>query len=337
MEEALGRAGVKPEQITTEIIEKSLDQINLVFKALLNRGIQLWKRQQMILPCYLNTMNVPLPVGINLVDKLVRRSLTRQVGTPFSSAGGVAANAFDGNLATSCDQTTINGNIGCTFADPVAITTVGVLFVNAMTLSFNVQYSLDGVTNWKNIGGWDGEVSDNAWVWIDLDVVPAAKGWRVLVGSDGRFDAREIFFGINPSEIPLDPPMNLDEYNSLPNKRSGGRVLQYYQQRNLDHVTLMVWPVPNQLAIFDTLVVWVREYLDTVNEPVQSLDIPQRWQEAVTAMLARRLCRSLPEADLKRYDMLLGEEQEFVTLAEGEESDYKSNSNLDLGISAYTA
>jgi hypothetical protein len=97
-----------------------------------------------------------------------------------------------------------------------------------------------------------------------------------------------------------------------------------------------VWPVPNLAAAFDTLVIWGRYYIDTVSEPTQSLDLPKRWYEAITASLARRLCRSLPEADLKRYTMLAGEEQTAIDLAEGEERDY-SNSNYDMGLEAYTA
>ena len=40
IEGATSRAGIKPTSLTTEIVEKSLDELNLVFTQLLNRGIQ---------------------------------------------------------------------------------------------------------------------------------------------------------------------------------------------------------------------------------------------------------------------------------------------------------
>lgn len=335
IEEATSRAGVKPEALTSEIIEKSLDQLNLIFTQLLNRGVQLWKRQKMILPLYLNTATVPLPPGINLVDKLSRRSLTRQVGTPFTSAGGVAGDAFDGDLLTTCTQTVANGNIGTIFTSATQITSLGILFGTDMAdVGLFFEYSLDGTT-WVALDAWSGSVLTGTWAWYDLDGAPNALGWRVRSVSATPLAITELYLGNNPTEIPLDP-WNLDEYQSMPDKTSGGRVVNYYQQRDLDNVSLFVWPVPNSSAVFDTLIVWVRQYLDVVSQPEQSLDLPRRWYDAITSSLARRLCRSLPEADFKRYDMLRTEETESIELAEGEERDY-SNSNIDMGIGAYTA
>lgn len=334
VEEATSRAGIKPTALTTEIIEKSLDQLNLVFTQLVNRGIQLWKRQKMILPCYQNEARVPLPPGVNLVDKLTRRSLNRVTGgVPFSTEGGDPALAFDDDLATTCQQTAPNGAVGMTFDQPVQVTTVGVYFATAMETSVFFEYTLDG-TNWRAIEAMSGVVSAGQWVWADLDGAPQALGWRVRVVSLVFFNPGEIFFGNTPSEIPLDP-WNLDEYNSMPNKTSPGRVVNYYQQRDLSAPYLMVWPVPDAAAKYDQLVVWVREYLDDVSSMTQSLDVPRRWYDAVTAMLAERLCRSLPEADYTRLNDLKGDRMEALELAEGEERD-PARTNFDMGLNAYT-
>lgn len=340
IEGATSRAGIKPTSLTTEIVEKSLDELNLVFTQLLNRGIQLWKRQKMILPCYLNQQMTTLPAGVNLVDKLTRRSLQRQIGTPFSDGGGDADLAFDNDLDTACTQTSVDPtaglSIGCTFTQGTQVTTAGVLFNLAAVIdNLSFEYSIDGVTNWTALTSVSGTVAAGQWVWVDLDGAPSALGWRVRCQSSMFFSATEIYFGNQPQEIPLDA-WNLDEYNSMPNKTTPGRVVNWYQQRNLDAVTLYVWPVPNNMAVYDQLVVWVREYLDEVTAPTQTLDVPRRWQDAITAQLARRLCRVLPEADMSRYAMLRAEEQEAVELAEAEERD-PSNVNFDMGLGAYTA
>lgn len=341
IEGAARRAGIKPTALTTEVVENALDEVNLVFTQLLNRGIQLWKRQKMILPCYLNQQAISLPPGVSLVVNLTRRSLQRHTGTPFTDGGGDAALAFDNDIYTACTQTsfdqTLGKSIGCIFDQTTQITTVGVLFHAAAVLNnLSFEYSLDGATNWTALGSVSGTVTAGQWVWVDLDGAPAALGWRVRCQSAMLFSAAEIFFGNQPQEIPLDP-WNLDEYNSMPSKTTPGRVVNWYQQRNLDAVTLYVWPVPNNMAIYDQLVVWTLQYLDEVNSPTQALDVPRRWQDAITAQLARRLCRALPDiSDLSRYPMLRAEEQEALELAEGEERD-PSPTNYDLGLGAYTA
>jgi len=340
IEGATSRAGIPPTKLTTEIVEKSLDELNLVFTQLLNRGVQLWKRQKMILPCYLNQQQVALPAGVNRVATLTRRSMQRQTGTPFTTAGGTAALAFDDDLDTACTQTSVdptNGtSIGCIFDQATQIVTAGVLFnVAAVIDNLSFEYSIDGVTDWTSLGSVQGTVARGQWVWVDLDGAPSALGWRVRCQSATQFSATEIYFGNQPQEIPLDP-WNLDEYTSMPNKTTPGRVINWYQQRSLDNVVLYVWPVPNSQAIYDQLVTWVLEYLDEVSSPTQALDVPRRWYDAITAQLARRLCRVLPEADMSRYQMLKGEEMEATELAEGEERD-PSRVNFDFGLDAYTA
>ena len=183
IEEATSRAGIKPTSLTTEIIEKSLDQLNLVFTQMLNRGIQLWKRQKMILPCYLNQQEISLPAGVNLASKLTRRSLQRQTGVPFSDGGGDPLLAFDGDLYTSCTQTSVdptNGlSIGCIFTQGVQVTTAGVLFGAAAVIdNLSFEYSLDGVTDWTALTSVQGTVTRGQWVWVDLDGAPSARRSR---------------------------------------------------------------------------------------------------------------------------------------------------------------
>ncbi len=175
------------------------------------------------------------------------------------------------------------------------------------------------------------------WAWVDLSSGPpqGAYYWRVRSVSDVPFAAEEIFFGNMSSEINLGQ-WNLDDFSNMPNKAQGGQVTNWYQQRNVSGPVLYVWPTPDSTAKYDTLTMWATQYLDQVTSITQGLDLPLRWYDAVTAMMARRLCRSLKEADLKRYDMLMAEEREATALAEAEERD-PAPTNYDLGTSYYTA
>jgi hypothetical protein len=344
IEEATSRCGIKPVQLTSEIVEKSLDQLNLIFPALMNRGIQLWKRQRYILPFYVNSNRVNLPDGINVVSKVTRRTLARaNNGVPFSDTGGDPALAFDDDLDTVCQQTDINGSIGMVFDQPVQITTVGVKYGVEINHTLFVDVSDDGI-NWQPLpGGIEGVAHLDQWVWFDLDGSRPAKGWRIRaevpvsdpIQAPVKLVVQQVFFGHTPSEIVIEP-WNLDEYNAMPNKTSPGTPVNYYQQRDLNGPYLLMWPVTSSPFKYDHLCVWAQEYLDTISAPTQDIDVPRRWYDAITAMLARRLCRSLAEADVSRYKMLRQEEAEEVELAEGEERD-PSPTNYDMGLGAYTA
>lgn len=333
IEEACSRAGIPPARLTSEIVEKSLDQLNLIFSSLVNRGVQLWKRQKIILPCYMNTRRMPLPPGANNVVTLNRRTLFRQIGTPFTSDGGDASLAFDDDFETECVQITPNGSLGCTFTDPIQITTVGVLFGAAGSYGLFFEYSNDGVT-WFSLDAASVTVGDREWFWYDLDGAPQALQWRVRSVGDTPFEVRELFFGNTPQEINLGQ-WNLDEYSNMPNQMQGGQVDNWYQQRDRGGPVLYVWPVPNELAKYDTLVCWVSEMLLTVTQATQEMDVPSRWYDAITAMMARRLCRSLEEGKMDRYPMLVAEEGEAVALAVAEERD-PAPTNYDPGTSYYT-
>lgn len=336
LEEACSRAGITPELITSEMVEKALDQMNLIFTHLLNRGFQLWKRQQLILACYQTINQMPLPAGYNIVDTLNRRTLQRQTGTAFTNAGGTASLAFDDDFDTYCTQTSLNGSIGALFSSATSVTTVGVLSGAAGTWTLYFEWSQDGVTYTTSTSDSVTFAAAKEWYWIDLPSGPpsGALYWRVRSAGSTNFSAAEIFFGNLPSEINLGQ-WSLDDYSNMPNKSAGGQVTNWYQQRNRTQPVLYVWPTPDQTAKYDTLVMWATSYLDTVSQITQDLDLPLRWYDAVTAMLARRLCRSLREADLKRYDMLMAEEKEATWLAEAEERD-PAPITYDLGLSNYT-
>ena len=338
LEEACSRAGIPPEAITSEIVEKSLDQINLLFTSLLNRGIQLWKRQQLLMPCYESVSQIELPPGYNVVTTLNRRTMSRQTdGTAFTSAGGTASYAFDDDFETICTQSTANGSIGMEFDEETVVTTVGILSGTSGEFGIFYEYSDDGVTYTAVDAQTFTFSAAGEWAWYDLDGSPAAGAlfWRVRSVGDVPFAAAEIYFGNTPQEINLGP-WNIDDYSNMPNKAQSGPVQNWYQQRNIDGPTLYVWPAPSTAARYDILVMWATQYLDQVSEITQALDLPLRWYDAITAMLARRLCRSLKEADIKRYQMLTAEEQEAVWLATAEERD-PAPTNYDFGVYNYTA
>ena len=152
--------------------------------------------QTCALPIF-NQQQIELPAGVNLIGNLTRRSMQRQIGTPFTNGGGNASLAFDNDLDTSCTQTSVdptNGlSIGCTFAQTTQVTSAGVLFGLAAVIdNLSFEYSIDGVTDWTALTSVQGTVTKGQWVWVDLDGAPAALGWRVRCQSSMFFSATEI-------------------------------------------------------------------------------------------------------------------------------------------------
>lgn len=338
LEEACSRAGIPPEGITGEVVFKALDQLNLVLTSLMNRGIQLWQRQQLIVPLYQGENQVEMPAGVNLVTTLNLRTLFRQEGgTAFTTEGGDPDLAFDDDFDTACTQTAVDGAIGMQFSSQTQVTTFGLLSGGPGEWAVFFEYSQDG-TNYTTLGSADVTFTDEGeWEWFDLQGSPPAGAyyWRLRSAGDTPLSIAELYLGNSPSEINLGP-WNIDDYANMPNKFAQGQVVNWYQQRNISAPTLYVWPTPGYQQRYQTLVMWATSYLDQVSDIMQALPVPQRWFEAITAMMARRLCRSLKEADLSRYDMLVGEEKEAVWLAEAEERD-PSPVNYDLGVRYYTA
>lgn len=338
LELALRRAGIPPSKFTDEIVAVAFDEFNVMMDEMLNLGIQLWGRDRIILPLYQNRNEVPCPVGTSLILSVNQRYLSRpDVIEPFSTEGGTAANAFDDDFDTSCVQTAINGAIGAYFATRTQITTVGVLFDNPGAFAIFYEYTLDDGDTWIAADAADITVAAGlqTWFWLDIEGTPPADGWRVRVVSETPLSAAEVYFGTSPTEIPLGV-WSLDDWNAMTVKNTPGAPWNYYQQRDLDTPLLYVWPMPNEQAKYYQLVAWRRRYLDQVTGMTQTLDVSRRWNEAVTATMARRLCRSLPEADMNRYAMLQAEEATAMALAIGEERD-PAPIRYNPGLAVYKA
>lgn len=337
LEAALRRAGIPPSKFTSEIVEVAYDEFNVMLDEMLNLGTQLWGRDRIILPLYENRNQVPCPLGTSLVLSTNQRSMTRpEVINPFTDQGGTASLAFDDDFATACAQTAPNGSIGAFFASATQITTVGILFDSPGSFGIFYEYSIDAGVTWIAADAVDLTVAAGVqeWFWRDIEGTPAADAWRIRSVSDQNLVVAELYFGNSPTEIPMGV-WTLDDWNAMPVKNTPGPPWNYYQQRDLDTPVLYVWPMPNDQAKYYQLICWRRRYLDQVTSMTQTLDVSRRWNEALTATMARRLCLMLPEADMNRYQVLQNGETQALALAAGEERD-PAPIRYNPGLGVYT-
>lgn len=76
------------------------------------------------------------------------------------------------------------------------------------------------------------------------------------------------------------------QYFSLPNKATPGSPTAYYVDRQRNAAVLYLWPVPN---VSMTVLLDVSRAVQDVTLPDQTVDVPQKWTEALYCALAARL------------------------------------------------
>lgn len=311
VDNAARRCKLLAPQITADHITIANDALYLLLSDLANQGAPLWCIEKVIYPLYAGVLSVPL--GAATVDVLNAnlRYLLEVTGTNTDSA----------------TEREIE------FATETEVTTVGIKWA-AASAPIEFARSDDGVT-WEVIQTEDPDAVLGEWTWYDMDSVVAALYFRVRATS-GVLDFETIYTANTPTEITLSR-MNRDDYTNLPNKAfQSNRPLQYWFDRLLPQPFMRLWPVPDVSAETSQIVAWRHRYIMDVGTLTQELEVPQRWFEAVVAMLAFRLSEEFAEVtDMALVARLEAAADKALYIAQQEERD-NSPINFAPNISAYT-
>lgn len=312
IERASFRAGVSAEKLTPEHVQAATDNLYLLLSDLANQGIPLWCIEKVVLPLYDGNPNVPTGVGTSDVLNANFRKLQGVTGT---STDTVTSRTIQFDTAT-------------------IVSTVGILWSGA-SVPVALERS-DGGVIWETVQNETVTATAGEWSWFDLDSAVAATYFRVRATS-GNLDFASIYTGNTPTEITLGR-INKDDYTSLPNKVfTSNQPQQYWLDRQVPEPIMRVWPAPNlQAETQSQIVIWRQRYVMDVGTLTQTLDIPQRWFEAVVASLAAKLVVDYPDADIGRAGLLDTKAQQALYTAWNAESD-DSPLNLVPDLSAYTA
>ena len=170
---------------------------------LINIGIQYWAVDKKVFGLNQDKMTYELPSGANDVLNALYRQMARP--TPpdpsgyYSSAGGIAYDAFDNEVTTICTQTAPDGYLSVDYGtdNPVYIGSIGYLPGATGTISLIYEYSIDGIT-WNTLYDM-GEIAvvDNEWIWQDINVGVTCQYYRARVYNGSTMFVRELFFGNN--------------------------------------------------------------------------------------------------------------------------------------------
>ena len=333
------RCGKLAEELTSEQVLSAKESLYFLLSNLINIGIQYWAIEKKVIGVNADKYIYKLPLGGNDVLNALYRTMNRPSGSYTSSAGGVVANAGDNDIDTFCQQTSANGNISIFFGtnNPVYAGSIGLLpYVSgggSATWNLTLEYSVDGVT-WSTLDNLGTvAVTDNEWIWTDIDPGQSVEYYRVRAYSGTTLALREFYVGNNSREVTM-ARLNRDDYTNLPNKNfTANQPYQFWFNRTIPQSELYLWPVPSDP--FVQMVIWYSRQIMDVGDLSGELEIPQRWYEAVVMMLAHRMSLELPQVGMDRVQYLEAQADKYLNLAEAEERD-KSPIYFSPNISVYT-
>jgi hypothetical protein len=333
------RCGKLAEELTSEQVLSSRQSLFFLLSNLANRGINYWAISKKVFGLNEDQYIYSMPLGCVDVLNVLYRTMNRPNGAYTTSAGGVVANLYDNDVDTYCQQTSANGNFSVNFGstNPIYIGSIGFLpFVTgggSATWSIALEYSTDGST-WvmlKDLGTI--VVSNNEWVWTDIDPGESVIYYRIRAYNGTTLALRELYFGNNSREIQMSR-LNRDDYTNLPNKNfTANQPFQFWFDRTIPQPTVYLWPTPSDP--FVQMTVWYQRQIMDVGSLTDELEVPQRWYEAVVMMLAHRMALELPQVAMDRVGYLEKMAEKYLFEAEQEERD-KSPIYFAPNISVYT-
>jgi hypothetical protein len=330
------RCGKLAEELTSEQVLSARQSLYFLLSDLGNRGIQFWTMTKLVIGLTADKYIYELPKGSIDLWNVLYRTMDRPSGSYTTSAGGVVANAYDGDVDTICTQTSTNGNIAVNYgvSNPTYIGSIGYLPAATGTLSIIYEWSEDGVT-WSTLVDLGAiAVVNNEWIWTDIEAGQTVPYYRCRVYNGGTLSVRELYFGNNSLEVQMSS-LNRDDYTNLPNKNfTANQPFQYWFNRQIPKPEIYIWPVPS--TAFVQMTCWYSRQIEDVGALTDELEIPQRWYEAVQMMLAHRMSLELPQVGMDRINYLEKMAEKHLYNAEQEERD-RSPIYWAPNISVYTA
>ena len=297
IDHAFRRCKMVEQEITGEHLQIALELMWLFCMTLVNKGIKLWNIQPIILPMYEREETVPLPLGTENILDINLRTLNRVTGTATATEG-VADNAFDGDVNTSCTQVTPDGNINMTIdsGGTAAISTYGILPTVSGSWDFVIEVSTDGISYTTILTRTAQAVVAGEWLWFDIQGITSFTDYRLrATGGVTVLDVIELVYQNTPQEIPFYHTLNRTDYSNLPDKTITGRPTQLWFDRQRTIPELEIWPSPEFQFTFAQITGFVQAQMQDVGLLTDELEVPDRWYLAIVCSLAAQLGREIKE------------------------------------------
>lgn len=280
VDHAARRCGRNVSTLTPEELDTAMESLYTFLSALVNRGINLWAIDKELVGVSENRATYVLNPGT--IDVL---SVNYCTSTALAHTGTLYEDSYK-----------------AVFTSAVAVKLVGIYYNATREHDFIVEASNNG-TSWSEIANL-GTVQGRAgqWSWHDIDPAYSAAYFRIR---DTRLDPNDQYLtlGVDAvrvcnqfSEIPI-TAMSRDTFNSLPAKRTPGRPVQYYFNKQIVP-ELVLNPEPNDTLAH--LVVRRHRMIQDITSLQDEVEVPNRWYEAIIWGLAKLLSYELEGVDKER-------------------------------------
>lgn len=298
---AVRRVGLPAESQTPEIIEIAKNNLHLVLNNLSNVGLNLWCLEEQYISLRHGQAKYLLASGTVDVLNTNYRRLTKVVGT---------------ETTTATDHVT----------EFASSTDIQMIYLDCVELTVNVSFSTDGVTYTNETA----LVTDEP-KWFAIDGIKDKTFVKIENLTALTVNTVEFVSAFN--DVPL-YRFNRDDYSYLPNKNVIGTPLQFLFERHVSPI-LTLWPVPNTSAADNIIQLYRNRHVGDVGQLTETIDVPQRWLEAITWQLAANLAFELPGVAPERITLCSSKAQNALNEVYLEERD-NSSVNIAPDIGVYT-
>lgn len=318
--DAFERAGVINSELTPLQINSAMRSAEWIMQSWVNKGLNLWTVKQGMLALRTGQTAYTLPEGgIRILEATLRTSNRQLGGTPFSSAGGTAAFAFDGNPNTACTQTAPDGYISYNFGSATyAISLVGIQSNVTRDYTLVGEYSFDNAT-WTNAITIPEQTYDQSIIsWFVVPVPVAANYFRIREIGGATLNVQELYFNTTIQDLLITPFSRL-EYVSQIQKQQPGRPTNYYVDRQISPI-IYIWPAPT--AQYNNLYYTFTRHMEDVGTLRNTIQVPARFMMAFIVALSYDLALKAPQFDLQRAMHLGALAQQLYKEAADEDREY---------------
>lgn len=348
VDHAIARCKIPRQKIGAEHQRIARDNLSLALAEFSNKCTPLWCKERLFLGLYESVPSVQLPPGtVDVQPDMAFYRTSPRVGDSYISAQGVAANLGDGDLTTSCTQTSVNGNVQVQFLTPTIVNYVGVIPNGNQFYNLVFEASNDGLS-WTTVqtiappfGQLTTSYPDAVWAWYEI-LSPTNGGslfFRVRETSGGVLNLREFYLCSQPYDIMM-ARLNEQQWANFPNKRFPGRPLQFFLERTVDVdegelCNMLLWPVPSTESAFASVFLTRKRYIADLQDFNVGVELPTRWYDPTIWWLASYLASEYEEVPTEREDYLAKRADDKVSEALSEERD-NSPITIEPDIAAYT-
>jgi len=285
VKDAFELCGIVGAEISGLQADSALTSLNFLLSDWVNKGLNLFTEQKAMFQ-----INVGQPSYIlnsyTVETTEVTASNNKRLlgGTPFSSEGGVATNAFSGTPGVACTQTSPNGYISYTYPTGYtpAVYYVGIQSNISINYDLVFEYSYDGIT-WLNsltIGSVYYPAGQIIWAVASTPINARAVRIREIGGA--TLDVQEVYFSM-PDQSRILTPISREEWTSYPNKQVQATPSSFYLDRQINP-KITLWPTPDNS--YETIVFNQAIQIMDVTSLNQNIFIPQRFMNACRFDLA---------------------------------------------------